>query len=88
MRIHKHILEASDSVLTVGWKSRLLSVKNQKGRDVLYYAESFSQRKQQMRIRIFATGEELPEISNMHFLDTVMLNNGDSVLHVFWEPIE
>ena len=86
MRIFKHTLESSDSVLTVGWGSQLLSVKNQKGRAVLYYIESFSQRKQQIRIKIFLTGEELPEI--MHFLDTVMLNNGDFVVHVFWEPAE
>ena len=87
MRIFKHVIESSDSVLTIGWRSRVLSAKNQRGKIVVYYAESFSQRKQQIRIKTFLTGEELPEISNMHFLDTILLNDDSFVVHVFWEEV-
>ena len=88
MRIFKHILESSDSILSIGWKSRILTAKNQRDQIVVYYAESFSQRKQQIRIKTFLTGEELPDISNMHFLDTVLLNDDSFVVHVFWEFVE
>ena len=88
MRIFKHILESSDSVFTIGWKSRLLTVKNQRGKIVVYYAESFSQRKQQIRIKTFLTGEELPEISTAYFIDTVLLNDNSYGVHVFWESVD
>ena len=88
MRIFKHTLESSDSILSIGWKSRILTAKNQRDQIVVYYAESFSQRKQQIRIKTFLTGEELPDISNMHFLDTVLLNDDSFVVHVFWEFVE
>ena len=84
MRIFKHVIESSDSVLTIGWRSRVLSAKNQKGKIVVYYVESFSQRKQQIRIRAVATGQEMPE---MHFLNTVLLNDDSYVVHVFWEEV-
>lgn len=88
MCIFKHTLESSDSILSIGWKSRILTAKNQRDQIVVYYAESFSQRKRQIRIKTFLTGEELPDISNMHFLDTVLLNDDSFVVHVFWESIE
>ena len=84
MRIFKHILESSDSVFTIGWKSRVLSAKNQRDQIVVYYAESFSQRKQQIRVRIVTTGQEMPE---MHFLNTVLLNDDSYAVHVFWEEV-
>ena len=87
MRIFKHIVESSDSVLTVGWESRILTAKKQRDQIVVYYAESFSQSKQQIRIKTFLTGEALPEISNMHFLDTILMNDGYFVVHVFWKSV-
>ena len=85
MRIFKRTLESEDSILSIGWKSRILTAKNQRDQIVVYYAESFSQRKQQVRIRVVATGQEMPE---MHFLNTVLLNDDSYAVHVFWENVD
>lgn len=63
--------------------SRVLSVKNQRNSIVLY-AEVREDIKETKKIKVFlvCTGDKVPSDATL-FLDTVLLNNGIYVLHVY-----
>lgn len=63
--------------------SRILSVKNQRNSIVLY-AEVREDIKETKKIKVFlvCTGDKVPLDATL-FLDTVLLNNGIYVLHVY-----
>ena len=63
--------------------SRVLSVKNQRNSIVLY-AEVREDIKETKKIKVFlvCTGGKVPSDATL-FLDTVLLNNGIYVLHVY-----
>ena len=63
--------------------SRVLSVKNQRNSIVLY-AEVRKDIKETNKIKVFlvCTGDKVPSDATL-FLDTILLNDGNYVLHVY-----
>ncbi len=84
MPIFKKELQASETTIVVGRGSYPLSAKNQHDRLVIYYEETNRSEKETLKFYYFMTGQDY-HTPYLNFLDTVMLNNGNFVIHVFWE---
>jgi len=87
MPIFKKELQASETTVVVGSGSFPLSAKNQHDSLVVYYEETNQDERETLKFYCFMTGQDSPA-PHLAFLDTVMLNNGNFVVHVFWESVE
>lgn len=61
---------------------QILSSEEQYGRIVLYALTESNEPMRTVQIRVLTTGEMLL-FDNFNFLDTVMMENGNYVLHIF-----
>ena len=87
MPIFKKELQLSETTIMVGRGSYPLSAKNQHGRLVVYYEETNRNEQETLKFYYFMTGQDY-RAPYLNFLDTVMLNDGNFVVHVFWESID
>ena len=87
MPIFKKELQASETIVLVGRGSYPLSAKNQHDKLVVYYEETNQHEQETLKFCYFLTGQN-SRIAHLNFLDTVMLNDGNFVVHVFWESLE
>ena len=87
MPIFEKELRSSETTIVVGRGSYPLSAKNQHDKLVVYYEETNREEQETLTFYCFMTGQDSPA-PHLTFLDTVMLNNGNFVVHVFWEFVE
>lgn len=84
--IYKYELESLSTTLNLPLGSKVLSVKNQRNRVVLYVeVDGDSEESMLLEKRTFIgvlTGGVVPNIQ-LQFIDTVLLHNDSFVLHVY-----
>ena len=87
MPIFKKELQLSETTIMVGRGSYPLSAKNQHDSLVVYYEETNRDEQEALKFHYFMTGQDY-RAPYLNVLDTVMLNDGNFVVHVFWESVD
>lgn len=82
--VFKYHLDSKDTVLSLPKSAKILKIAQQHGRIVAWAEVDTAEKNKLYGIRAFCTGEPLPQdINEYEFLETVLLNDGDIVLHYY-----
>jgi len=86
-KIFKYRIEVKDEqVISIPKNSRILSVEEQFGQIVIYAViNTTEERTENYSIIIHGTGHPANDIDDCNFLDTVKLENGALMFHVFYK---
>jgi len=82
--VFKYHLDSKDTVLSLAESAKIRKIAQQHGRMVVWAEVDTAEKNKLYEIRAFCTGEPLPsDINEYDFIDTVLLNGGDIVLHFY-----
>lgn len=82
--VFKYHLDSKDTVLSLSESAKIRKIAQQHGRIVAWAEVDNAEKNKLYEIRAFCTGEPLPsDIKEYEFLETVLFNDGDIVLHYY-----